>query len=618
MPEDFRQVLREEVLIADGAYGTTMRARNLLPPDTPGPALNLIQPAFVSALHREYIDAGARLIKTNTFQAHRVGLARFNQAHLVNEINSAGARLAKSVAGDDVWVAAAIGPIGFAANDMSDHECLEVYREQAAALHEGGVGAFLLETFSDLAAIELAVQAVRSIDEQIPIIAQMAFSVAGVTARGVTPAKAITSLQKLPVDVIGANCGGGESTALRFLREVLSHTDKPLSVYPNRGLAALDEQGEPQYQPGPDYFAEVGAQLAELGANVVGGCCGTTPVDIEALTKAVGSKRPAARKIASVSVRAAPARKKPDISHQSPVVELDAEGIAVVTEVDSPKGYDCAKAIEGVRELMAAGVDSITVGDNPLSIVRMSNLAFASRLIRETGSNVTLHLSCRDRNTIGNQSFLLGAAGLGIRNVLVITGDPVATDAYPGSKGVFNSASVPLMQLISRMNEGEISIGGKQELHTDFCIGGAFNTGARSYDAEMSKLKRKVDAGMRYVLTQPVFDVETAERILDLVEPLDVKCFIGIMPFLSERNARFLHNEVPGINVPDAVLTRMKGKKGKTGRNEGMAHARELIDAVAERSRAIYLISQMERYDMTAELARYAKSIVPRGEAMPR
>ena len=256
-------------------------------------------------------------------------------------------------------------------------------------------------------------------------------------------------------------------------------------------------------------------------------------------------------------------------------------------------------------------VDSVTVADNALSVMRMSNLAFSSLLIQETGANITLHIACRDRNLIGLQSHLFGAAALGIRNILPITGDPVATQAYKGSSGVFDMSSYYLIKMIKAMNEGETSPRSDGELRPDFCIGGAFNSGMKRLDAEAKKTARKVDAGTCFVMTQPVYEAERAHEILDLLEPLGVKVFIGVMPLVSERNAEFLHNEVPGINVPEGVREAMRGKSGAAGREQGMALARELIDGFAARSRALYLIPSLDRFEMAAELTRHALAVKP-------
>jgi len=619
--DDFLSAIQTQVLIGDGAMGSLLSARGLKPLDTPGPALNLLKPRFVTAMHEEYIRAGASLIETNTYGASGPGLDPFHLSDKASEINIAGAKAAREAAKNadrKVWVAGAMGPIGRIAQRMSDEEISAAYRSQAHALLEGGVDVLLLETFSDLDDLRSAIAAVRSEDSDVPLIAQMAFTHRGVTTSGVNITRMAEALDALPVDVIGANCGGGETSAKMVAMQLVELTKKPISIFPNRGLAVLDEQGRPTYRQGPEYFAELGAQIAEVGVNIVGGCCGSAPQDISALAKLVGMREPGARKTGSgrkstgvISASELAARKAAQSNYppQLAVTEMGADRVTVVAEVDPPRGIDWSSQLEGVRALIEAGVDSITVADNPLSILRMSNLAFSAMLMREANANITLHLSCRDRNLLGIQSFLMGAAAMGITNILPVTGDPIATQADKGSSGVFDVSSLKLIQLISAMNRGEFSPDGRNELVTNFCIGGAYNCGVRSLEAEARKSQRKVSFGTSFLLTQPVYDVELATRVLDLLEPLGVRVFIGVMPLVSGRNAEFLHNEVPGISIPEHVRSRMSGLKGKEGRAAGLAMAKELVGELAPRARGVYLITPMDRYEMITELASYAREL---------
>ena len=341
--------------------------------------------------------------------------------------------------------------------------------------------------------------------------------------------------------------------------------------------------------------------------NIIGGCCGTTPEDIAALAQAVGKRAPAARSKKTMTPSMRVRKATTTINYQQAVTEIEPDGITVIAEVDPPRGLDIGPHIEGARILIESGVHSITIADNPLSVMRMSNLAMASHLIRELNANITLHIACRDRNLLGSQSHLLGAASLGIRNILAVTGDPVATAGDKKSSGVFDVSSQNMMKVIRAMNDGEFPLEG--HIQPDFCIGGAFNSAMKRLDAETMRATRKKESGASFLMTQPIYDVAKANEILDHLEPLQMPVFIGVMPLVSGRNAEFLHNEVPGISIPDAVRERMRGKRGKEGRAEGLKLAKELIEGFATRSRSVYLITPMSFYAMVGELASFARSL---------
>ena len=596
--------------------GTMLSTRGVVLADLPGPSLNLSSPDVVTSIHRAYLEAGATLIETNTYGCSKVALERYGLQSKAEAILKAGAELALKEAANKAFVAGAIGPIGVAAQSMNDAEIVAEYALQARALIEAGLSILVLETFSNPGDFELALKACRDVSEDVAIIGQFAFTLSRMTPAGLTVERMVDRLNTLAVDVIGANCGGGESAAMNVAQEIVRRTTKPVSILPNRGLAQIDDEGNPHYQTGSDYFAIHGAEIARLGVNIVGGCCGTSPWDIRALAEKVGAVAPAIRPEPDTRVSAPSLA--PEVAEidgwttpirQTPASELRQDGIAVIAEVDPPRGMDVSAQVKGAARLVDAGVDSITIADNPLSVMRMSNLALATLLIRELDANITLHMACRDRNMIGTQSHLLGAAALGITNILAITGDPIATQSYRGLKGVFDQSSVNMMKMIAALNRGEFLQGKQARTRPSFAIGGAFNAGARGFDAEVRKAQRKVDAGATYLLTQPVFRAQDAEKLLDALEPLGVKVFVGVMPLLSERNAEFLHNEVPGIVIPDEIRERMRGKTKRAGRDEGATISRELIESFAARSKGVYLVAPMDRYGLTAELVDFARGI---------
>jgi len=607
--EPFLEALKKKVLVGDGAYGTLLASRGLVAGGGVGPVLNLAKPNFVLAAHQEYLDAGADVIETNTFGADPMALASAEANVGSYDVCKAGAQLARQAAGGRAYVLGAMGPLFRTSAKLSDDERRAAFTEQARGLVDGGVDALLLETFPDLPELLFAIAAVRSVAPKTPLITQMAFSLAGTTTTGISPERMVRELEKQPVDVIGANCGGGESAAIEVCRRLVELTEKPISIYPNRGLADFDDHGRPIYIESSDYFARSARRLADLGANLIGGCCGTTPEDIRKLKAQLVARKPSMRHL-RVPAEPAPKAKPREPLKVQPTLESDlASRRVVVAEVDPPRGIDASSELDGAKLVVEAGADALTIADNPLSIMRMSNLAFASLLMQRMDARIVLHVACRDRSLIGTQSHLLGAYAMGISNILAVTGDPVATQAYKGSSGVFDMASHKLIEMISRFNQGDFATGKDGDARTNFFVGGAFNCASRKLENEVKRFQRKVQSGARYIMTQPVFDIAKAREVTAAVRPLGVPLILGIMPLVSERNAEFLHHEVPGIDVPENIRERMKGKRGEAGRAEGVAISKELMEQIAPEVQGYYLITPMSRYDMIAELTRFARTL---------
>ncbi len=607
--QPFLEALKSRVLIGDGAYGTLLASRGLVASGGVGPVLNLAKPAFVQSAHQEYLDAGSEVIETNTFGADRLALAAAEVNATPADICKAGVKLALAAANGKAYVLGAVAPLFRSAAKLSDDERSELFAEQFRALAEAGVHGILLETFSDLDELMFAVKAARRAAPDVPLIAQMAFTLGATTATGASPEKLAKACNTAPVDVIGANCGGGETAAIEVCKRLVEHTSKPVSIYPNRGLADFDDFGRPIYIESHDYFARSARRLADLGANLIGGCCGTLPDDIRSLKKHIGARRPSIR-MPVVPAEPAEHARKAAPAHMVPVqtsLEHDLkQRRIVVAEVDPPRGVDASREIEGSLKLIEAGADAITIADNPLSIMRMSNLALASLLMQRSTARILLHVACRDRSLIGTQSHLLGAYAMGISNILAVTGDPVATQAYQGSSGVFDMASHKLIEMISRFNQGEFA---GAEARTTFFVGGAFNCASRKLENEVKRFARKAQAGARFIMTQPVFDTARAREVVAACRELRLPLILGVMPLVSERNAEFLHHEVPGIDVPDEIRKRMTGLKGEAGRAMGLSIAREMMEAVAPEVQGFYLITPMNRYEMIADLTRFALSL---------
>ena len=607
--EPFLEALNNRVLVGDGAYGTLFSKRGLLTPGLPSPLLNLAKPGFVRAIHEEYLRAGADILETNTFGASRPVLEAAGMGEKCVDIWRAGAKIARDAAAGRAYVLGSVAPLGRAGLKLSPEQRQAAYAEQVKGMVEGGIDAALFETFSDLEDLQLAIRGANEVAPHTPVIAQMAFSIAGTTTSGVSPQRLIAGLSALRVDVIGANCGGGESAAIEVVRHLADHTSKPLSVFPNRGLADFDENGRPIYIEGADYFARSAIRLAELGANLIGGCCGTGPEEIRRVKALLGGRTPAPRHKAASGSGRRQVLQGAGPKVQSTLAGPLARGGVVIAEIDPPRGIDASEQVAGAKLVTEAGVDAITIADNALSVMRMGNLALAQLVMQEFKTRIVLHVACRDRSLLGTQSHLLAAYALGISNILAVTGDPIATQAHQGSSGVFDMSSTKLIELISRINRGEFTAESDGELRTNFYIGAAFNSATRSLENETKRLLRKQQAGAGFVMTQPVFSAKAADEVAATISPLRLPVLLGIMPLVSERNAEFLHNEVPGIQIPDEIRARMRGKSGKKGRAEGMAISRELMEQVSGSVAGFYLITPMDRYEMIADLTRFGKSL---------
>jgi len=596
----FLQRLADEVIIGDGAMGTLLYSRGI-PLETNFEYLNLVRPEMVRQVHDDYVHAGAQLLESNTFGASSVRLAAVGLEKKTRAINVAGARLARAAAGPERFVAGSVGPLTLPRGELRELSPAEkeaVLHEQMEALAEGGVDLFLLETFASLDDLELAVKVAAGIG--LPAVAQMAYLEEGRTRDGAAAEEVARRLSLAGVAVIGANCGSGPRDLLKVLSRLAAVTDLPLSAFANSGF--------PQYLDGrfiylatPEYFAGMGREMVRAGAALVGGCCGTTPEHIRALAEAVAGLKPGR----PPRLAAVPAPPPAAVGTAGPLrTFLDAWGArpVITVELDPPRGLDCSKVIAAAQALAAAHVDAISLAENPLARIRLGNLALARRIQEEAGVEVIAHVTCRDRNLIGLHSELMGAHLLGLRNILAVTGDPVSVGGEAGATSVFDLNSVGLLELLTALNQGRTLLGSDLQGHTDFLLGAAFNPNLPSMQGQLRRLEKKVAAGARFVQTQPVYDRRVLEELLVRTAPLGVPVLVGILPLVSERNAEFLHNEVPGIVLPDEVRQRMRGKSGAEGVREGMAVARELVDAGRGRVGGWYLMPPFGKVELALEL----------------
>jgi len=607
----FRVRLDSAPLVCDGAIGTTLYAKGVMV-NLCFDELNVSNPEIVQSVHHDYLDVGVEMIETNTYGANRFKLAPHGFADRVGEINERGAAIARASAEGAVHavlVAGAIGPLGkpiAPIGTISEREAFDAFRDQAEGLIEGGVDLIILETFSDLRALSQAIGAVRSLDTTLPVVAQMTYGDDGSTPLGSKPEHVARILQDLDVDVIGANCSVGPELMLRVIERLASATNLPLSVQPNAGLPELVE-GRVIYLSSPEYMAHYAKRFLKAGASILGGCCGTTPAHIGALVGVVRSLRPTRTRIEVSSPAEQREERRPvPKEEKSRLARNLGRKFVVSVEMDPPKGADAGLFLEKAQWLKENEVDFLNIGDGPRASARMSALSFAVLLEQRVGIETILHYQCRDRNLIGIQSDLLGAQALGLRNILAVTGDPPKLGDYPYATAVFDVDSVGLTQILSRLNRGLDLAANPLGASLPFHIGVGVNTGATDFDAEIRKFHKKVEAGAEYCLTQPVYEPRYLERFLEAIEDwARIPVIVGILPLVSSRNAEFLHNEVPGMAVPDEVRERLrKASSRDEARESGIEIARDALRAARELVAGAYVMPPFNRFEIAVEVVR--------------
>ena len=586
MTREFRSAVTDDrVYVFDGAMGTMLYSRGVYI-NRCYDELNLTNPELVLGVQREYVKAGADIVESNTYGANRSKLSGYGLEDKIADMNREGVRLAREAAGDRAFVAGAIGPLGIRIEPYgptSIEEAETIFREQASALAEAGVDLFVLETFSDVNEIRQALLAVRSVSD-LPVVAQVTIQNDGNTSYGTSPEIFTKQLDEWGADVIGLNCSVGPHTMLEAIERMQPITRRKLSAQPNGGLPRQVD-GRMFYMASPEYMAKYAKRLIQAGAKFVGGCCGTTPKHIKQISDAVAALSPGRS-----SVRILVPEEKPlDVTvtpraQKSRFAEKICAGEFVTSvEIVPPKGCDAAKMLESVRLLKDANVDAVNVPDGPRAQSRMGVLAVSTLIEQRVGIEAVVHYCCRDRNLLGMTSDLLGAAGLGLRNLLIITGDPPKMGPYPEATAVFDIDSIGLVNMVNRLNHG-LDIGGNPIGNpTSFYIGVGVNPCAVDIEYELRRFEWKVEAGAEFAITQPTFDVNQLRRFLKHIESYRIPVIAGIWPLVSYRNAEFLANEVPGVVVPESVLTRMHRITDKdAAREEGLAIARETLADVRD------------------------------------
>jgi methionine synthase I (cobalamin-dependent)/5,10-methylenetetrahydrofolate reductase len=592
----------------DGAMGTVLYGRGVFL-NVCYDELSLRQPDLLREIHREYVKAGAELIETNTFGANPRKLAQYGLTSETEAINRAAAQIARSAAGTRAAVVGAIGPLGIRIEPFGETSLAEAgadFERQALGLLEGGVDGFILETFSDVDEIRAAFLAIRRISD-LPIIAQMTIGTDGRTHYGTEPAIFGPILQQLGADVIGVNCSVGPHGVLEAVEQLAPVVTVPISAQPNAGLPR-DVGDRKMYMASPEYMGTYAKRIVEAGARFVGGCCGTTPEHIKAMAGFVHSVAPRFVSVTATTEQAAPGVEPLPLVERSRYGSKLARSEFITTvEIVPPKGVDPGPMFEQCRALKAAGVDAVNVPDGPRAQSRMGALLSGLMIEREVGLETVVHYCCRDRNLLGMLSDLLGAAAAGLRNLLLVTGDPPKMGPYPDSTAVFDIDAIGLTNLVARLNRGLDPGHNPIGAPTNFVIGVGVNPGAPDPERELRRLHWKVEAGAEFAITQPVFDIAQLDRFLKQVEAFRLPIIGGIWPLVSLRNAEFLANEVPGVSVPDEILGRMR-RSSERGREEALAEgvtiAREMLVAVRDRLSGAQVSAPLGRVPVALEVLR--------------
>jgi homocysteine S-methyltransferase len=601
-------ILQERVVLGDGATGTYLYELGV-PLNQCLEELNVTQPDLVGRIYREYVDAGAQVVETNSFGANRIRLARFGLEHRVSEINWRAARVAReAVAGLDVFVGGSVGPLSLrpADGEYSVDDRKALFREQIGALLDGGCDLIFLETFTALDELLLALNVFQNLTN-IPVATSLGVSEEGRLASGESFPEAVKILRDAGADIVGINGTCGPQACVHLLSKLAVEEDDLLSVFPNAGKPEFYE-GRFNYAASAEYFAATLPRWVEEGARLIGGDYGTRPEHIAAMAAVARELKPVrVKKISVVAPRPRVEAVESAIVSSVPeeeisILDLLKKQAVSIVELDSPKTLSMDKFLQGAKALKEAGAAAITLADNSLAILRVSNLAAAIRLRQEVGVTSLLHLACRDRNLLGLQSEIMGLGTLGFRHVLALTGDPAKVGDHPGATSVYDVNSVGLIKLLAGMNNGVNAVGRQLQGQTKFIIGCAFNPNALNLDSQVKKLESKLAAGAQYVMTQPVFDVELARKTVARLKPLGVPIFLGVMPLLSSRNAEFLHNEVPGIKIAEPLRERLRHADDPTATRIGLEVAREVRDVALEAFRGVYLITPFLRYEVSVSL----------------
>ncbi|RFU66409.1 bifunctional homocysteine S-methyltransferase/methylenetetrahydrofolate reductase [Peribacillus saganii] len=605
MEVDFRYELQNRILIGEGAMGTLLFINGI---DQCYEEFNIQEPGRIERIHSAYVSAGADILQSNTYGANYIKLKRYGLEDKVSKINRRGVEIARKAAGKDAFVFGTIGASrSFRKSDLSIEEIKRSFREQLYSLLMAQPDGLILETYYDLEEIETVLEIARS-ETEIPIIANVSLHEIGYLQNGVHLSEALSRLEEIGADVVGVNCRLGPHHMIRSLEEVPLPAHAHLAVYPNASLPDFVD-GRLVYAAVPEYFESSALELRKQGARIIGGCCGTTPLHIEAMKRAIGTLKPVSKK--TVRPRKIEIIEAGNINTTVALANKAKNERTILIELDPPKKLGIEDFMAGADALYEAGADSITLADNSLATPRISNGALGMLIKNKTGNIPLIHLTCRDRNLIGLQSHLMGLDTLGLNEILVVTGDPSKIGDFPGATSVYDLSSFDLISLIKQFNDGLSYSGQPLGRKTNFRIAAAFNPNVRYLGKAVERMEKKIKCGAQSFLTQPVFSENQIEEVYQATKHLETPIFLGIMPLTSSRNAEYLHNEVPGITLSEPVRKAMAAAANDPmkARAEGMAIAKSLAAAAAERFNGLYFITPFLRYDMTAELTKHVRTI---------
>ena len=602
----FRErLLINEVMVGDGAMGTYLYSKGFSFEQS-FDELNLTNPDVIKRIHQEYLSAGSELIETNTYTANRFRLENFNLEKKLREINLKAVKIAVEASEGKAYIAGSVGSIGKPFEPISQikyEQAKEAFEEQIECLAEGGVDVIILETFSDLRELDIAIKAAKEVTD-LPLIAQKTFIEEGRILDGELPADVVGFLQNLKVDVLGTNCTVGPQRMLYIIKKMAPRSTIKLSAQPTAGLPQLVDR-RLVYQATPEYLAEYALKFVEEGVFLVGGCCGTTPAHIKEVADRIKGMKPVKRPIIAV-IEEVPARKE-----EKAVIKEEGfsdfsmkikKKFVITTELDLPRGLDISDVLKGAGYLKDIGIDAVNISDGARARLRMSPIAVAHLIKERVNMEIILHFTCRDRNLIGLQSELLGAHTLGLKNVLAITGDPTNIGDYPNATSVFDVDSIGLVKILKKLNNGidlaDNSIGEP----TRFTICVAANPMAEDINCEIERLKEKIDEGADIIFTQPIFFAQQIENFLGKIEDFRIPILAGILPLRSSRHTEFLHNEVPGIFIPEDIRKRMHGVSKEDAMKEGISIAQELLQEIKGLIEGVYLMPPFAKYEVVSDI----------------
>jgi homocysteine S-methyltransferase len=621
MPK-FSDLFANRTVLADGAMGTVLYARGITI-NRCYDELNLTDPRLILSIHEEYLQAGAEILETNTFGANRFRLARHSLAGKVAEINAAGVSLARQAAdhlkekqAGDAWVGGSIGPLGVRLEPLGKtglDEAREAFSEQIAALAAAGVDLLIIETMPALNEAQQALIAARETAPDLPVLVMVTVDDDSNCLDGSSPAQAAALLTEWGADAIGVNCSTGPATVLTAIEAMRGATDLPLAAMPNAGMPRAVE-GRNIYLCSPEYMASFARKAILAGAQVVGGCCGTTPNHVRAMRSAMRAIDAQARIEVHEAAPALSTETPPSpLAERSHIGSLVHRGeFVTLVEIVPPRGIDCSKEIEGARSLAALGVHAINVPDSPRASARMSAQSLCIQIQQHTGIETVLHYTCRDRNILSIQSDLLGASSIGLRNILCLTGDPPKLGNYPDATAVFDVDAIGLVNIVRRLNHG-LDIGSNSiGASTNFTIAVAANPGVPDIEHELRRFEYKVEAGAEYAITQPVFDLRLLEVFLKRIEGHRIPVIAGIWPLTSLRNAEFMKNDLR-VSMPDDIMSRMAAVDSPdAARKEGIKIAQEMLEAVRPLVQGVQVSAPFGRYSAAAEVM---ASVLPKSKS---